>query len=106
MLGNPNVQDLAYKSLQFIPILTQMFPVHVLQSCFFKILLNIILSPTPMTSKQSFHYAPIQSKPLISGLTSHDCGVFQLNLRSSITSKENFREIRKNLHPWLNLVNI
>lgn len=38
MLGNPNFQDRAYKSLQFIPILTQMVPVHVLQSSFFKIL--------------------------------------------------------------------
>jgi len=96
MLANLNVQDRAYKSLQFIPILTQMFLVHVLQSCFFKVLLNIILPSTLMTSKQSFHYAPVLSKPPIAELKFHDCGIFELNLRSPITSIDDFRVIGKN----------
>lgn len=80
MLGNPKVQDRAYKGLQFIPILTWMVPVHILQFCFFKILLNITLPSTPMTSRKSVHDAAVLSKAPIAGLTSHDCGIFELNL--------------------------
>jgi hypothetical protein len=38
-----------------------------------------------LTSKQSFHYAPELSKPLIGKLIYHDCGIFDINLWSPIT---------------------
>lgn len=54
MLQNPKVHNRPHKSQPLFSVLSQMNPFHIIQSCLFKIRINIVLQSTPVPSK-SFH---------------------------------------------------
>jgi hypothetical protein len=53
LLWNPNIHYPVHKSSPPAPVLSQMKPIHTLQTCFPNIHLNIILQSTPKSSEWS-----------------------------------------------------
>lgn len=82
-----------HKSSLLVPILSQIYPVITIPSCFFQICFNIIHPSMPMPSKSLFHAGFHPNTPY--SFLSHVCRVF--HLASSILSPWYYLEKNTNL---------